>query len=105
MIFRRLRVASSNALHAQQGPRTPDKFCVWKVKGQNRTSGQKWYCGINWVEFEQSYPQEWRALMLQHGNLPALELRMRDTFCGCRYRPYACGSASILEWMDPATGH
>ena len=29
MIFRRLRVASSNAVHAQQGPRTPDKFCVW----------------------------------------------------------------------------
>ena len=78
---------------------------LWKVKGQNLTSGQKWYCGINWVEFEQSYPQEWRTLMLQHDNLPALERRMRDTFCGCRYRPYACGSASILEWMDLATGH
>ena len=71
---------------------------MWKVLGENLTSGQRWYCGINWSEFNRQHPRMFADLLARHGGQQRLEEVVGHHFCGRRYRPFARGAAAILEW-------
>ena len=46
---------------------------MWKVLGENLTSGQRWYCGVNWSEFNRQHPRMFADLLARHGGQQRLE--------------------------------
>jgi hypothetical protein len=56
---------------------------------------QRWYCAIQWDAFEVHYPEQYKAL-LDGKTREALDELL--PFCRCRYKPFAHGEASVVEW-------
>eukprot|EP00435_Cladocopium_sp_Y103_P010463 s2420_g2.t1 len=71
---------------------------LWKVFGENLTSGQRWYCGISWPAFQRQHPQLFADLLSRYGSQQRLDEVVGHHFCGRKYRPWARGPAAILEW-------
>jgi hypothetical protein len=73
--------------------------CLWK-RARLAKNKEAWYCGLSWLDFKVLFPQKYQVIM------KALDTEDNaDSLLGCgnRYRPWAKGEASILEFRSAST--
>jgi hypothetical protein len=72
--------------------------CLWKHA--RLAKKEAWYCGVSWLDFKVLLPQQYQDIMKALGT----EDEADDLLgCGRRWRPWAKGAASILEFRNAST--
>lgn len=86
--------------------RCPNKDCGFYGSSQLWQPGfaggkPVWYCGINWPAFQVLFPEAYGRVLAQFGSGEKCNWAF---CCAQKYRPWAKGSASIIEFKRPSTG-